>query len=153
MPAGSNFTNSFGFASASGPSYNFNTVTPPPNTGNNPQQIDQAVSLAITPSGDQIIWGPGSFDETDLSGFGIGVLPGGATANTTANTSVVVQFCESGNTPINTATYTLKPGEGVSVTPADVLAAIGNTTVTQIICTPSADGAVCEVVGTLNLNT
>jgi hypothetical protein len=150
---GSDFTNGVSFGSASGPTYNFKTVTAAPNTGNNPQQIDQLVSLAITPAGDQIIWGPGSFTESDLNGFGIGVLAGGASANTTVNTSVVVKFCHSGNTAINTATYTLKPGEGVSVPPASVLATIGNTTITQITCTPSADGAACEIVGTLNLNT
>ena len=126
-----------------------NTVIPAPSTGNNPINIDQVVSLATTPSGDQTIYASDIvYTKIQALGFVATLVTAG-----TGTASVVVKLKAAGSGAAD-VTYTLTPSQGspngvaFAGLPAEV---VGN--ITSITCTPSADGAVVEVTGKIYVTT
>ena len=142
--AGQQFTVSTSFGTPSGPTFKGSTVVNPPADGNNViGPIDQLVSQAITPSGDQTIYADGIVS-ANIQGFGFLatlVTPGSGTASITIN----LKGCGAGGADV---TYTLTPTTGQPM--AVAFASLPSTVVgniTSITATPSADGAVIEVQG------
>ena len=125
------------------------TVVAAPSTGNNPINIDQVVSLATTPTGDQTIY---ASDIVDTKIQALGFVATLVTAGT-GTAGVVVNLKAAGSEGAD-VTYTPTPTQGSpnGVVFASLPAAVvGN--ITSIACTPSADGAVVEVTGKIYVTT
>jgi hypothetical protein len=125
------------------------TVIPAPADGNNIINIDQIVSTAITPSGDQTIYAD-AIAHADIQALGFVatlVTAGSGTA------SVVVKL--KGAAGSGDVTWTLTPTQGQpnGVAFASIAAAGITANMTSITVTPSADGAVVEVQGKIYTTT
>jgi hypothetical protein len=159
--AGQNFNITIRFASGNGQTFQGVTTVTPPAAGNNPQNIDQIVSAANAlanpgvASGDQKI--ALGFPAAQITGDGTDDAGGGgfgfAASLVTAGSgtwSVVIKFVGASGV---IKSYTLTAVS--SCVARDAIGAhndLGTTAVTEIDVTPSADGAVVELMGILNLN-
>ena len=125
------------------------TVIPAPSTGNNPINIDQVVSLTTTPSGDQTVYASDIVcAKIQALGFVANLVAAGSG---TASVTLKLKAAGSGSADVD---YVLTPAQGVpnAVVFSSLLAGIvGN--ITSITCTPSADGAVVEVLGKIYVST
>jgi hypothetical protein len=150
MSAGQPFTVTTSFGTPIGPTYRGSTVVVPPDDGNNIiGPIDQVVSQAITPSGDQTVYSS-DIVYSKIQGFGFLatlVTAGGGTASVT----VKLKGCGAAGADV---TYTLTPTEGQPMAVAfPYLPSTIVANITSITVTPSADGAVVQVQGMFAVTT
>ena len=147
---GQPFTVTTTFGTPSGPTFRGSTVVAPPADGNNViGPIDQVVSLAITPSGDQTIYAS-EIVHANIQGFGF--LATLVTAGSgTASVTIKLKGAGGGSTDV---TYTLTPTNGQPMAVAfPLLPSTITSNITSITVTPSADGAVVEVEGEFVVST
>lgn len=165
--AGTNFTVTHGFAAGTLASYSGQTVVTPPASGNNPQNVDQIVSAAnasATPgiaSGDQKIVGKG-FASSDIgyaaspnnvNGGGFGFLARLVSSGSGSGAQqIVIKFISAASGNATVVSYTLQANMSVAFDAIGAGGQLGDVTIQEIDCTPSPDGSVFEVLGTLNLN-
>lgn len=142
--AGNLFTVTTKFGISNGPTYQGQSQAAQPAGGNNDILIDQLTSLAIQPSGPQVLNNEGFLQSKFLGlGFLATVVSGG-----TAATSVTIELVGAGAASV-TLNYTLTPGQAIAFIGAAAAGLIDNCT--EIAVTPSADGAVVEVQGIIHI--
>ena len=149
--AGQPFTIATSFGTPTGPTFTGKTIIPAgANGGNIIGPIDQIVSLAITPSGDQTIY---SSDVIYSKILALGFIATLVTAGSgTASVTVKLKAAGTSSADID---FVLTPTQGnpsgVAFASAAAAGIVGN--ITSITCTPSADGAVVEVQGLIDVTT
>ena len=85
-------------------------------------------------------------------GFSISLVSAGSGSGAQ---QVVIKFISTGGTTIKSYTLSITPGGAPSVIARDAVGVssdLGSATISEIDCTPSPDGSVFEVFGTLNIN-
>ena len=148
---GQPFKISTSFGTPIGPTYTGSTtIQPGANGGNIIGPIDQVVSLAITSSGDQTIY---SSDIIASKVLALGFIATLVTAGSgTASVTVKLKAAGTGSADVD---FVLTPTQGnpngVAFPSAAAAGIVGN--ITSITCTPSADGAVVEVQGLIDVTT